>query len=69
MQKNVGSMDRVARSLGALALIVCAFLAPVPLWAQLALGTSGLYVLSTALFGTCLGYRLMGMSTCPAEAR
>lgn len=69
MQKNVGSMDRLTRGLGALAIVVCAFLSPVPLWAQFALGASGLYVLFTALFGACLGYRLLGMSTCPAEAR
>jgi hypothetical protein len=70
MRKNVGGVDRLFRALGGSALVVCAFLAPVPVWARVAgLGGGGLYLLATALIGSCLGYRLMGRSTCPAEAR
>ena len=32
-----------------------------------ALGLSGVYVFLTALFGSCLGYRLIGRSTCSLE--
>jgi hypothetical protein len=32
-----------------------------------ALGLAGVYVAMTALVGSCLGYRLMGRSTCPLE--
>lgn len=69
MKKNIGSMDRAARGLGALAMIVGAFLAPMPGAARLGLGATGCYLLFTALAGTCVGYRLMGLSTCPAAPR
>lgn len=35
----------------------------------LALGMGGAYMLWSALAGTCLGYRLMGVSTCPIDKR
>jgi hypothetical protein len=69
MKKNVGSIDRAARGLGAIALIVCAFLAPVLLEVRAVMGVMGAYWVFTAFAGTCFGYRLMGLSTCPAERR
>lgn len=70
MTKNVGTMDRVARGAGALGLGACAFMAPLPLSIRLAgFGMTAVYLLFTALAGTCLGYRLMGKSTCPMETR
>lgn len=69
MKKNLGRLDRAARLLGALAMMVSAFMAPVPLVVQIALGASAIYVLVTAFAGTCLGYRLMGLSTCPVADR
>ncbi len=70
MTKNVGTMDRVGRGLGAAAMMTCAFLAPLPLAARAAaFGLTGAYLLFTALAGTCLGYRLMGKSTCPVGSR
>ena len=69
MKKNLGSMDRVARGLGALGLVVGAFVAPVEALLRVGLGATGAYVMFTALAGRCLGYRLMGLSTCPAEPR
>ncbi|WP_437661704.1 YgaP-like transmembrane domain [Sorangium sp. So ce1182] len=66
MKRNLGKMDRLFRGLGALALLACAWAAPLPLAARLAaLGAAGVYLLFTALSGTCLGYALMGRSTCP----
>ncbi|WP_437933803.1 YgaP family membrane protein [Sorangium sp. So ce341] len=66
MRRNVGKMDRLFRGLSALALLACAWAAPLPLAARLgALGLTGLYLLFTALSGTCLGYALIGRSTCP----
>ena len=42
------------------------FLAPLPLLVRvLALGGGAAYLLGSALVGTCLGYRLIGVSTCP----
>lgn len=69
MRKNLGKVDRMLRAAGAVAMVVGAAVLPVSLELRLALGVSGIYVLMTALWGTCLGYRLLGMSTCPAGSR
>jgi len=70
MTKNVGPGDRVARGLGAAGLGLCAMLAPLPFWVRvLGLGLNAIYLGYTALSGTCLGYRLMGRSTCPVAQR
>jgi hypothetical protein len=48
-------------------MLTCAVVAPLPLLVRvLALGACGLYLLFSALAGTCIGYRLLGRSTCPA---
>ena len=67
MAQNLGKADRILRVAGAIAMFVAAAAAPIPLVAQAALGLTGLYVLGSSLVGTCLGYRLMGMSTCPIQ--
>lgn len=68
MNRNVGSRDRWLRVLGAVPLAACALLAPYSLPLRLlAFGLPALYMLGTALFGSCLGYALMGRSTCPAR--
>jgi len=69
MEKNLGSMDRAARSLGATAMLVAAFVAPVQTAIRVGLGGTAVYLVLTALAGTCLGYRMMGRSTCPAKLR
>lgn len=69
MKKNVGSLDRVARGLGASAMIVAALVAPWELWLRIGVGATGAYVLLTAIVGACVGYRLVGLSTCPMEAK
>ena len=66
MKQNAATWDRVLRALTGTAMVTGAFLAPLPLLARvLALGGGGAYMLGTALAGTCLGYRMMGISTCP----
>ena len=66
MKKNVGTIDRLARGLGALGLGVAAFMAPEPVEVGgPVLGFGAAYMLYTALDGSCLGYKLMGRSTCP----
>lgn len=68
MKRNVGNIDRVFRGLAALAMFSCAVMAPLPLLLRASLfGGMGAYMLFTALAGSCLGYRLMGRSTCPTE--
>ena len=70
MMKNVGKLDRVVRALGATALLACAFAAPWPAHLRVpAFALPAAYLLYTALAGTCLGYRMMGRSTCAIEAR
>ncbi|MBS2029137.1 MAG: DUF2892 domain-containing protein [Deltaproteobacteria bacterium] len=68
MKRNVGNVDRIFRVVGALALSTCAVLAPMPLAVAGIFGALGCYLFLSALAGSCLGYRLMGRSTCPVEA-
>jgi len=69
MKRNVGTADRVLRLVGAVAMGICAVMAPLPLSIRLAgFGLGGAYLLFTSLAGTCFGYRLMGRSTCPVSA-
>ena len=67
MVHNLGSADRIGRVVAAVALFAVAYAAPVPLLAQLALALTGVYMVGTSLVGTCLGYKLMGVSTCPIK--
>ena len=68
MKRNLGGLDRLFRILGACALLTCAVLAPLPLPVRIAaFGSLGAYLMFTALAGTCLGYTLMGKSTCPVD--
>ncbi len=58
------------RALSGVAMLVCSVFAPLPLAVRvLALGIGGSYMLGTALAGSCLGYKLMGFSTCPIEQK
>jgi len=68
MSQNLGNADRLARVLAAVALFGAVVIAPLPLLAQVALALTGVYVAGTSLVGTCLGYKLMGVSTCPVKA-
>ncbi len=66
MKHNVGTADRLLRLVVAVAMLVSAVVAPVSLAVRVGLlGGMGAYMLITALAGTCLGYRMMGRSTCP----
>lgn len=70
MTRNAASWDRVLRALGGVAMMVGGVLAPLPLPVRaLAFGGVGLYLVGTALVGSCLGYRLMGISTCPISPK
>jgi hypothetical protein len=70
MKRNLGNGDRLLRVLGGVALITCAVVAPLSLAARLAVfGVAGGYLLLSAFVGTCLGYALMGRSTCSSEPR
>ena len=70
MQNNLATWDRIFRVLAALLLEAGAVWSPLPESTGLRVagfGLMGAYMLYTALAGTCLGYRLIGFSTCPLK--
>ena len=69
MQKNVGTLDRIIRTLLGVALIAVYFL-------DIAQGTpgivalvAGIVLLGTAELGWCPPYWLLGISTCRASKK
>jgi Protein of unknown function (DUF2892) len=68
MKQNLGTWDRILRVGASATMATCAVMAPLPFAARLAIfGGLGTYMMLTALAGTCLGYRMMGKSTCPVK--
>jgi Protein of unknown function (DUF2892) len=68
MKRNVARWERIARTVAGAGMLAGSFLAPLPpLVRLLAFGGGGLYLLATALAGTCLGYKMLGISTCPVD--
>ncbi|MFT3706414.1 MAG: DUF2892 domain-containing protein [Archangium sp.] len=66
MTRNVGVLDRVMRAVVAVGSFGGALFAPWPLPIRIGVfGATGAYLLFSSVAGTCLGYRLMGRSTCP----
>ena len=65
MKQNAATWDRALRAMGGAVMIACSVFAPLPLLVRvLALGVGGAYMIGTALAGACLGYKMMGISTC-----
>ena len=58
MQKNVGGIDKIARIVVGIALIVWA-IAGGPVWAWI-----GILPLATGLLNWCPAYSLLGIKTC-----
>ena len=70
MKHNIASWDRIVRAIAGLTMLTSSFFVALPLLVRiLALGLGGVYMVATALVGTCLGYKLMGFSTCPVQQR
>ena len=68
MQKNLGRGDRVLRAIAVVALLTCGVFYPLPLLVRVpTFGLMAAYLLYTVLAGTCLGYALIGKSTCSAR--
>jgi Protein of unknown function (DUF2892) len=66
MKANVGSIDRVLRVLVGIGLLaVVALVESEARW----WGLVGILPLATGLFRFCPAYTLLGMSTCPLEAK
>ena len=64
MKANVGGIDRIARALVGLVLIVLAATGTIGVW-----GYIGVVLLGTALIRFCPFYPLLGLNTCPMEKR
>lgn len=64
MKRNVGSLDRILRVVVGLALIVLAAMGSIGAW-----GYIGVIPLVTGLMGSCLLYRMLGISTGAASGR
>jgi uncharacterized membrane protein YqjE len=64
MNKNVGSKDRIVRTVLAIGLAVLAYVGVFGGTAQIVVGVIAAYLLITALLGTCLFYKLAGVDTC-----
>ncbi|MEQ1871261.1 MAG: DUF2892 domain-containing protein [Vicinamibacterales bacterium] len=67
LNPNLGNADRTIRAIAAVAMLMASVLAPVPLIAAVGLVLNGAYLIGTSLVGTCLGYKLIGVSTCPIK--
>ncbi len=65
MTKNVGGIDRIARIVLGLALLLGFFLNDEGAYRWLYL--LGLPIMLTGVFQTCFAYRLIGISTCPTQ--
>ncbi|MEW6175346.1 YgaP family membrane protein [Stutzerimonas frequens] len=61
MQKNIGGIDKVARIVIGVALLVWAALGG-PVWAWI-----GVLPLATGLLGWCPAYSVLGIKTCPLK--
>lgn len=61
MQKNVGGIDKIARIVVGIALIIWA-IAGGPVWAWI-----GILPLATGLLNWCPAYTLLGIKTCPLK--
>lgn len=64
MKTNVGGIDRVLRIVAGLVLIGLAATGTVGAW-----GWIGVVPLATGLFRFCGLYTLLGINTCPLDAR
>ncbi|ERS87712.1 YgaP family membrane protein [Halomonas sp. PBN3] len=59
MTRNVGGIDRIARIVVGIVLILLALTGTIGAW-----GWIGVVPLATGLFNFCPAYKLLGMNTC-----
>lgn len=62
MKANVGSIDRLARLVIGVLLIILAAMGTIGAW-----GWIGIVPVATAAFGYCPLYSVLGFSTCPMK--
>lgn len=63
MIHNVGGIDRIARILGGVALLVLAATDQIGVWGWVL----GAVVLATGVFSFCGLYTVLGVNTCPVR--
>ena len=63
MQANVGGMDKIARIVVGLALLVMTVVGPKTMW-----GLIGVVPLATGLLNFCPAYTLLGINSCKTKA-
>lgn len=59
MLKNIGTIDRSARTIVGIGLLALVFVGPQTPW-----GWIGIIPLATAMMANCPAYSLLGLSTC-----
>lgn len=59
MKKNIGAVERAVRIFAGLGILTFAFVGPATPWAFL-----GIIPVLTGVFGWCMPYALLGISTC-----
>jgi hypothetical protein len=64
MKINVGNIDRIARIISGLLLIVLAATDTIGVW-----GWIGIIPLLTGIFKFCPAYALLGLNTCPMDKK
>ncbi len=71
MKKNVGSIDRIIRLLGAVAIAVLFLTGVVSISSTLGIVLSvvGVIFAFTGLTSWCAIYSLVGLSTCPIDSK
>ena len=62
MTRNIGTIDRILRTIFGLGAIALVFVGPQTPW-----GWLGLIPLATAAIGWCPPYALIGLNTCAAR--
>ena len=69
MKKNMGTIDRVIRTLIALAVGALYFTGQIGGLTAAVLGGLSVIFLLTSIVGSCPLYTLFGLSTCPVKSR
>jgi hypothetical protein len=64
LPRNEGMADRVVRVVAGLGILSLYFIGPQSPWALV-----GLVPIATGLLGSCPLYTLLGLNTCPVDAR
>jgi hypothetical protein len=67
MNKNIGTLDRVARFIIGLILVALIIFVAQPLWVKIILGLFAAFSFFQAFMSWCLWYQIIGKNTCPVE--